>query len=108
MMDPVPFAGQSVVYAKDQPEYLPLPAHRSPDGVVTSCWHLSWRERLRVAVSGRLWLSILTFNRPLQPLLPSAVRPEWVPQRPIAQEHATSTPTEASDANRHLHTSHEG
>lgn len=31
-----------------------LPAHA--EGVlVTSCWHLTWRERLRLLWSGRLW-----------------------------------------------------
>ena len=55
------------MYAKDQPEYLPLPAHRAKDGMVTSCWALSWRERLWVLLHGRIWLCVMTFNHPLQP-----------------------------------------
>jgi hypothetical protein len=35
-----------------------LPVHRS-QGQVISCWTLSWRERLRVLWSGRVWLRVL-------------------------------------------------
>jgi hypothetical protein len=27
---------------------------------------MTWRERLRVLLTGDLWLTLLTFNRPLQ------------------------------------------
>lgn len=67
-MSPIEFEQSNVVYAKDQPEYLPLPAHKSEDGCVSTCWKLTLRERVRMAFTGRLYLSVLTFNRPLQPL----------------------------------------
>lgn len=66
-MTPVEFPESNVVYAKDQPEYLPLPAYRTPDGDVTSCWGMTWRERLCVLLTGRIYVSNLTFNGPLQP-----------------------------------------
>lgn len=66
-MKPIEFAEQNVVFAKDQPEYIPLPAHVSADGVeVTSCWGMSLRERIRAAVTGRVYLTLLTFGSPLQ------------------------------------------
>lgn len=74
-MKPIEFPQANVVFAKDQPEYQPLPAHRAPDGTVTTCWSLSWRERLRVLVTGRIYFSQLTFNAPLQPQLPSVDAP---------------------------------
>jgi len=74
-MTPCDFPEQNVVYAKDQKEYLPLPAHRSTGGRVICCWSLSWRERLAILLRGRLWLSVLTFNQPLQPLLPQVDHP---------------------------------
>lgn len=74
-MKPCDFPEKNVVFAKDQKEYLPLPAYRSGDGRVISCWSLSWRERLVVLLRGRLWLSVLTFNQPLQPLLPQTDYP---------------------------------
>jgi hypothetical protein len=61
-----------VVYAKDQEPYIPLPMWRDPnddpDGYRVSRWELTWRERLQVLFGGSLWLSVLTFNRPLQPV----------------------------------------
>lgn len=69
-MEPIDFEESNVVFAKDQTEYLPLPAHQrflDTSGKVTSCWRLSWRERFKVLVTGRLWAVVLTFNQPLQP-----------------------------------------
>ena len=61
-------ASPVVIYAKNQPEYNPLPAHRTEDGVVTTRWHLSIIERLRILIGGSIWLSMCTFNHPLQPV----------------------------------------
>lgn len=68
-MKPVTFKEQNVVYAKDQPEYMPLPAFKndSPKGEVVSCWKLSFRERLRMLFTGKLWVCLLSFNNPLTP-----------------------------------------
>lgn len=62
------FRIENVTYSKDQPEYIPLPAHRQPDGTVTIRWSLDWKERLLVAFGGSIWLQVLTFNTPLQPV----------------------------------------
>lgn len=75
-MNPVEFEGSNVIFAKNQPEYRPLPAHRSSDGVVTCCWSLSFLERLRVLFFGRVWWQTLTFNAPIQPQRPSTKPPE--------------------------------
>ena len=68
-MRPIEFPEQNVVFAKDQPEYLPLPAFKneSPQGEVVSCYKLSWKERLYILVTGKLWISVLSFNKPLTP-----------------------------------------
>jgi hypothetical protein len=72
-MKPVEFPQQNTVYAKDQPEYMPLPAYRTPDGQeVTACWGMTWRERLRVLLSGRVYVTLLTFGGPLTPSIVSA------------------------------------
>ena len=60
-----------VVYAEDQPEYLPLPVLKHPSGKVISCWKLNFKELIRLIITRRLYIAILTFNSPLQPLLPS-------------------------------------
>lgn len=60
-----------VVFAKDQPEYLPLPAlcrHDSPDLPVTSRWALTDAERGKIAAGADVVLTLLTFGDPLQPI----------------------------------------
>ena len=66
-MKPVEFKHQSIVFAKDQPEYQPLPALRleTPQGEVISCWRMSFKERIKVLFFGRVWLSLMIFNKPL-------------------------------------------
>ena len=68
-MKPVNFKHQNVVFAKNQPEYRPVPALKldSSNGEVVSCWKMSFKERLRVLFLGRIWVSLLTFNKPLTP-----------------------------------------
>lgn len=75
----IEFPEQTVVYAKDQPQYLPLPAHQVSDsleGEIVFCWEASWRERFAILLSGKLWHSVLTFRSPLQPQLLSVKKPE--------------------------------
>ena len=69
-MKPTNFKEQNVIFAKDQPEYQPLPAfiEKSDKGQVISCWKLSIKERLRILFFGKLWCCMLTFNKPLTPV----------------------------------------
>jgi len=76
-MNPIEFKEVNVTYAKDQPEYLPLPVHKSKSGDVTSCWALSWKERLMVLIHGKVWLNLMTFNKPLQPQRIHAKKPQF-------------------------------
>lgn len=66
-MTPIPFKEQNCVFAENQDEYQNLPAFRADDGQIVCCWKLSIWERMRLLVTGRIWQSILTFNKPLQP-----------------------------------------
>ena len=77
-MKPKEFPEQNVIFAKDQPEYQPLPALRVADerGEVVTCWSLSFKERLRVLFRGEIWLCMLTFNKPLTPTFLTADRNE--------------------------------
>ena len=85
-MKPFKFKGHNVVYAENQPEYRPVATYKTSDGVVTSCWLLSWGERLKIFFTGKLWWSALTFNKPLQPQLPSVTKPEWIDDKPTTTE----------------------
>lgn len=59
---------RAVVFAKDQPEYLPLPALVFPDGRVLTEWRFSEEERAAIARGENLRLWVWTFGRPLQPV----------------------------------------
>ena len=74
-MKPINFKETNRIIAKNQPEYLPLPAYVTEEGKAISCWKLTPWERLQILFKGKLWISILTFNKPLQPLLPSIKSP---------------------------------
>lgn len=74
-MKPTIFDGSNTEFAKNQPEYLPLPAHYSDEGIVTTCWQMTLSERVRVLFTGCMWLQTLTFKKPLQPQKLSAERP---------------------------------
>lgn len=67
-VSPVIKGYEETVYAKDQPEYIPLPSIREDDGCVITRWQMTRRERLQALVRGSVYLEVLTFNRPLQPL----------------------------------------
>lgn len=68
-MKAIKFPQMNCTYAKDQEEYKQLPAHRTTEGEVTSCWRLTGWERLKVLIFGVVYLRQLTFNNPLQPVL---------------------------------------
>ncbi|MBN8821306.1 MULTISPECIES: hypothetical protein [unclassified Spirosoma] len=66
----IEFAEQTIVIAKDQPEYRPLPAYirEGTEGIRITCWQLSPLDRLKLLLTGKLWCSVWTFNQTLQPL----------------------------------------
>ncbi len=73
-MTPIEFPEQTIVWAKNQPPYLPLPAY-TDDRETISCWSLSWPERFKVLIRGRLWLRQMNFGQALQPQAPSIDTP---------------------------------
>lgn len=65
-------ADETVIFAKDQPEYLPLPAHRKPHdlcGWIETCWKPTIFERIALIFGAPLRVEVLTFSNPLQPML---------------------------------------
>lgn len=83
-MKPTEFEGQNVVFAKDQPQYQPLPAFKndSQQGEVVQCWQLSDEEIETIVKTKRMWVMQMTFNAPLQPILLST--------EPLVNTEATS------------------
>jgi hypothetical protein len=62
-----------VTFAKDQPQYRPLPAIviAGPDGRVITRWVLTDAERAQIAAGADLYIQQLTFGHALQPMLPT-------------------------------------
>lgn len=78
----LPTTAEYVIYAKDQPQYRPLPVVRltGRDGRLISRWTLTPEERARIAAGEDLYVQHLTFGHPLQPLLPTVGLPDLCPQ----------------------------
>ena len=74
----VDFKGSNQEIAKEQEQYRTLPAHFSytAQGRVTTLWRLSIWERVRLIFGGGIWLQVLTYCNPLQPLRMSIEKPE--------------------------------
>ena len=80
-MNAIEFKEQNVVFAKDQPPYLPLPAMvdvNSDQGEVVTCWGLSLSERLRVLFKGNIWMTMMTFHKPPTPVYMSTKKSDVI------------------------------
>lgn len=73
-MKPVKFPEMTATLAEDQPEYQPLPVYMNTRETI-SCWKLTFRERIKILFTGRLWLRQYNFRRNLQPQLPQTETP---------------------------------
>lgn len=78
-MNLIKFPEVNIVYAENQPEYLPLPAFKYYDkeGTIVCCWKLTPEEIKKVSETGEIWHNILTFGNDLQPQLLSTDKPEF-------------------------------
>jgi hypothetical protein len=68
---------EAVVYAKNQPPYLPLPVRRTEDGEVVSRWKPNWKARIAILFGADFYLTMLTFNKPLMPVRVSVEKPQY-------------------------------
>jgi hypothetical protein len=94
-MKAIEFKEQTIVIAKDQPEYTPLPSFvfaNDPTGRTVFCWQLSLMERLKLLFTGKLWHQVMTFNHPLQPQMLTLSKP-FTPQQ-VLEAHAAKAQAE--------------
>jgi len=87
-MEAIEFREQTVILAKNQPEYLPLPVHQFQDdeGRIAFCWKLTMWERLKVLLTGIIWQQVFTFNKPLQPQKLQTRKPKMNQGKPPVRE----------------------
>lgn len=75
---------EELVYAKDQPEYIPLRTLKAKGemGAVLSRWTFTEEQRKAIAEGADVILELSTFNGPLQPIRMAVatedVNPDWV------------------------------
>lgn len=69
-MKPIETKNTNVVFGDKQPEYEPLPAFKSSEGIVVTTWQPTDEERKKIADGANITLSVMTFNQPFQPILP--------------------------------------
>ena len=76
-MKPIEFKEQNVVFAKDQKPYLPLPAYQDDinGGRIFHCWKLTLPEKFKILFTGKLWIEVLNFKQPPQPIRPMINNP---------------------------------
>lgn len=77
-MEAIEFSEQTMVIAKNQPQYVPLPVRYAPDEEgqpMTCCFKLSEEELKEIAETGCLWYTQLTFGHQFQPVRMSTTKP---------------------------------
>jgi len=74
-----------VIFAKEQPQYDPLPALINAQGVVMTEWELNAEELQRVMCGGRIRLWIHTCGLPLQPLSIEVIPPDCGMREPFTK-----------------------
>lgn len=74
-MKPVKFKGHNAVLAGNQPQYIPLPVNIECDGrgSMVSCYKLSWKDRIKLLITGRIFFRQVTFDRGFHPIQPMTV-----------------------------------
>jgi len=66
-----------IVIAKDQPQYIPLPAVVSGDGLVVTRWRFSFWERWSILITGNLWHSQMCFSEKPHPIRIQTDEPQF-------------------------------
>lgn len=78
-MKPTEFPQQTMVLAKHQPQYEPLPIHYDPNlGACIARFEPTNEERKAIADGAPVWFWQYTFGRPFQPVVLTVDNP-WPP-----------------------------
>lgn len=69
---------KEVIVAEDQEQYQNLPSISLSDGSILTRWKLSDEEIKIVAETGDIYLHMLTFGKPVTPVLLMVEKPEII------------------------------
>lgn len=80
-MTPIEFPEQDRVFAENQDQYGDLPSLKldTKEGEVISCWKLTLKERIMILFTGKIWMCLWSFNKPLMPSSITAYKEEFIP-----------------------------
>jgi len=83
-MKPVEFPEVNVRIAEHQEEFVTLPAYANrKEGTITFCMELTEEEKKEILGSGHVWIQLVTYNQPMQPIALSTLRDDLIPpERP--------------------------
>jgi hypothetical protein len=73
----VPVGSHAVVVAESQEQYRDMPSIRTPGGQVITRWALSTEEKAALIRGDDLFLTLLTFGGPVQPVLLTVGMTDW-------------------------------
>lgn len=84
-MKPKHFKEVNTIFAKDQKEYVPLPGYLNPSekGEFIFCMGLSFFERIKILITGRIWINLLTFNKALTPSFLTVHKSQVIYREPL-------------------------
>ena len=83
-MESIKFKECNATYAENQSEYKTLPTfHDKENGIVVSCYKLTFKELIKLILTRKIWLGIMTFNKPLQPQLLSVNKHDIIEKNKI-------------------------
>lgn len=72
MPDFIEFPEQNTIIAKDQPQYLPIPAYKTDNANGQVIFKVKLKpeelQKLWNETNGEFFISLLTFNQPMQPI----------------------------------------
>lgn len=78
-MKAIEFPEVNVRLAENQEEYETLPAyHDKEEGTMTFCFKLTADEINRIRATDEIWFKILTFNKPMQPIMLSTNKEDLI------------------------------
>ncbi len=87
------FQEKNILIAKNQPEYVPLPAFATPQGDMTVCFELSEKEIKQALKEKMIFIHRLTFGNRLQPMVKSLLKPEINTKKGYVDYHSTEVIT---------------
>lgn len=78
-MKAIKFKECNANFAENQKEYKTLPAfYDKQTGIAVSCYKLSLKETIKIILHRKVWVGIMTFNKPLQPQLLSVYKKDLI------------------------------